>query len=772
MAFSAVNALVYKPFRFPGAAENGWLFVATARDPLGDSSLPVYEAIAERATTLERVAAEGRMPVAFDSGGATDEIWTLLVSRSYFSIVQTSPLLGRVIGGNDGAGDDVPVMVSERFWKRQLGGNADIGRLTVTLNQRPAHVIGVVRDGFQGPGGVFEPDVWIPLEARRTLGIPARYEEASAGWLTLIARPRAGVATEAIRTEIAAIATDAGLKPREANDAVRVAYERFADGHPETRQLAGAAVLGLGAVGLVLLIACFNVAGLVLARSVERRRDLGVRSALGAGRWRLARQIFTEGLVLALAGGAAALVVASWSATLLGIFSLPAPIPQRLHFATDWRMIAYTAVLALIAAIVPALAPIRQVARVDLARWLGTAGAAQAGGFGQRRARRGFVLLQVAGSTFFLAAALTAGANFLREWRVDPGFDADHIAVMEIDPSQYGYTPERAREFSEALIGRLAAAPGVRTVSLVDRVSFYVGGPNVRRVSLDGQDCAVTDCPRAGLYAAAPDYFEAMGIDMVAGRAIDASDTAASGGVVISKTAADTFWPGQHPIGRSFRLEPGGDIVNVVGVAADVMHRMVNEQPQPYVYRPPARETYQGGFTVVARSMGDPSALLASMRQAVHALDPKLPAQAVQTMTDRMALPLWMSKTTAGFFGACGVAAAVLSMIGLFGVTYFTVSQRRREFGVRFALGATRGDVRGLVMREALQLAAPGIVIGIGLAVIAGLWLQASLTRISTTDVAPYALAVLGQALVAVLASWSPAVRAGRSSPLEVLRAE
>jgi len=772
VAFSAVNALVFKPFRFPGAAETGWLFVATARDPLNDSSVPVFEAIAARATALDRVAAEGRVPLAYDSGGATEEIWALMVSRSYFSIVQTTPLAGRVIGGTDAAGDDIPVLVSERFWRRRLGGDREIGRLTLTLNQRPAHVIGVLRDGYQGPGGVFEPDVWVPLEARRTLALPARYEEASAGWLTLIARPKAGVTAEAIRAEVAAIAQDAGLRPRDANDAVRVAYERFADGHPETRQMAGAAMLGLGAVGLVLLIACFNVAGLVLARSVERRRDLGIRAALGAGRWRLSRQIFTEGLVLAAAGGAAALFVASWSASLLGVFSLPAPIPQRLHFATDWRMLAYTAGIALVAAIVPALAPIRQVARADLARWLGTAGAAQSGGFGQRRARRAFVILQVAGSNFFLAAALMAGANFLKDWQVDPGFDADHLAVMEVDPSQYAYAPERARDLADALTSRLRNAPGVRAVSITDRVSFFVGAPNTRTISLDGQDCQVVDCPRAGVYVAGPSYFDAMGIDVVAGRPLDERDSAASGAVVISKTAADTFWPGQNAIGRSFRLQPEGDTVHVIGVAADVIHRMMTEPRQPYVYRPPAIDAYGGTFTIVARTSSDPAALLVPMQQTLHALDPRLPTKSVQTMANRMALPLWMPRTTAGFFGACGIAAALLSMIGLFGVTYFTVNQRRREFGVRFALGATRGDVRRLVMREALQIALPGMVVGLAIAVVVGVWLQSSVTRISTTDVAPFALAVLGQALVTLLASWSPASRAGRSNPLEVLRAE
>ena len=773
VAFSAVNALLFKPFRMAGAETTGWLFIAPARDPLSDTSLPVFDAIARSATTLQAVAAEGRMPLAYDSGESTDEIWALLVSPSYFSLVETTPFLGRAIGGADGTTADVPVLVSERFWRRRLGADPDVVSRTLRLNDQSAFVAGVLPDGFQGPGGVFEPDIWVPLAALDTLGLPQRYKTAETAWLTLVARPSPGTSSSAVEAEALAIATSVGpgtASSPDPNDPPSARYVRFADGHPETRALARAAAVGLAAVGMVLLVACFNVAGLVLVRSVERRRDLGLQAVLGAGRWRLARQQLTEAFLVATAASALALLLAYWSESLLSVFSLPAPIPQRLHFAHDWRGVMFTVALGFVATIVPSLAPLLQVARTDLARSLGTAGAAAAGGPGVRRARRAFVLLQVGGSTCFLALALVFGAHFVRQWRIDPGFDAERVAVMEINPSQYGYSADRAEAFADRLVAAVGATPGVERVAVTDRVSFFVGAPTVRRVSIDGARCDANDCPRAGAYAAAPSFFETMGIPIVLGRVYDPQDPADRNAAVISRTAAQVLWPDAYPIGKSFQTMPDGRTLTVVGVAADIVHRMMNEPAQAYFYRPLEAGDYGGTLTIVARASDDVDAALAALNRGVHDIDRRLPPQSLQTMTDRMALPLWMPRTAAGFFGVCGIAAVLLSSIGLFGVTYFAVNQRRREFGVRFALGARKADVVRLVFVEAFRLAGPGILAGAALAVAAGLAAQSLLYGLTTTAPLPYVAAVVAQLAIAALASWSPAARAANANPLEVLR--
>ena len=615
IAFSAVNALIYKPFRFEGADRIGWLFVGNTRDAIADTSLPMFERIAAHATTLEHVAAEGRVPLAWSIDRSSEEIWALLVSADYFSIVTPVPRAGRLIGGGDGERGDVPVVVSERFWSRRLGAAANLTSLRLTLNGQPAHVVGVMPDSFQGPGGLFEPDVWIPLATRRTLALPARYEDAQSEWLSLVARPRGGVSREAVEHDILAIATSVDGQRRAGGDARRISYERLIDRHPEVRQIARGGLIALSLVVLVLLIACFNVAGLVLARTAERRRELSVRAALGASRRRLARELLTEGGVLASAAGLAALLVANWSAALLAVFSIPAPIPQRLHFVMDWRVLAFAALAVAIAAVVPAIAPLVQMIRTDLARALGAFGTGSATAFAHRRTRCAFVVVQVAGSTFLLAASLVFARHFIRQLTVDPGFDADHLAVMQIDATQYGHSVESARALTARIVEAVSALPAVGAAGAADRVAFYVGFPETRSISADGRDCAAGGCTRAGRYAIDGGYFETMGIALVAGRSFRGAGADEPDAAVISQTTASTLWPNASPIGQSFKVDPDGEWLRVVGVAADVKHRGLDEAAQPYIYQPLARHA-TGRVTVLARAIGDPAQLLLPMRQA------------------------------------------------------------------------------------------------------------------------------------------------------------
>jgi putative ABC transport system permease protein len=603
------------------------------------------------------------------------------------------------------------------------------------------------------------------------LALPPRYDDPAAEWLSLIARPRDDVSSTAVEHDVLAIAATVDGAPRPAGDARRVSYERFVDRHPEVRQIARAGVVALLLVALVLLIACFNVAGLVLARSAERRRELSVRAALGASRWRLARELLTEGLVLAMAAGIVAVLVANWSAALLSIFSLPAPIPQRLHFVMDWRLIAFAVCAVVVAAVLPAIAPLLQVIRADLARALGAFGTSGAGGFAQRRTRRAFIVVQVAGSTFLLAATLIFARHFLRELHVDPGFDADHLAILEIDPAQYGHSVASARELTAQVLAAVSNLPAVNAAGAANRVAFYVGYPETRSISVDGRDCAGGGCTQAGRYAVDGGYFDAMGIALVAGRSFRGNGADEPDAAIISQTTATMLWPNATPLGQAFKVEPDGQWLRVIGVAPDVKHRGLQETARPYIYQPLARHA-TGRVTILARTNGDPAALLLPMRQAMHGIDPRVPPQSVQTMAQRMELPLWQARSTARFVGACGAVAIVLSAIGLFGVTWFTVHQRRREFGVRMAIGASGGRVQRQVVVEALRLSAPGIIGGLAIAVGAAFWIRAAFVGVEAGDALPYVAAGCGQALMCAVASWTPARRASRTDPLEVLRAE
>jgi hypothetical protein len=307
---------------------------------------------------------------------------------------------------------------------------------------------------------------------------------------------------------------------------------------------------------------------------------------------------------------------------------------------------------------------------------------------------------------------------------------------------------------------------------MADRISFYVGFERMTNASLDGGACDATACTPLGTYAVGADYFASLDIPLLAGRGLDPSDPADADAVVLSAAAAEQLWPDLSAVGRSFKTQPDGRWREVVGVAADVVHRNFSEATRPYVYLPIEEADFTGSVTLVARSSGDAMALTTRFREVVRTADPALPIQSAMTMTERMALPLWMPRTAAGFFGICGLLAVLLSTIGLFGVTYFIVSQRRREFGVRFALGASRREVRRLVVGETLRLAAPGVALGAAVALLAGAAVGSRVVGIETTDPTAFVGAVALQLGVTLLAGWSPARRAASASPLEVLRSE
>ncbi len=666
--------------------------------------------------------------------------------------------------------DEIAVVVSERFWRGRLGATTDLSHASLILNRQNARVVGVIEDGFQGPGGVFEPDLWAPLDAARQLALPNAAPGApNRDWLTLIARPRPDVPATAVAQEIAPIVAAASTE--NAAD-LQIQYVRIIDGHPEARAFRPLGAIAMAAVGIVLLIACFNVAGLLLAQSVDRQRDLGVRSALGASRGRLVRQIMTEGLVLGGLAGAAALLLARWSAAILGTFALPAPIPQRIHFATDWRLIGYGAIASLAAALLPTLVPAWQVWRTDLTRWIRASGSSAVGGTTQARARRIFLVFQMAGSTVFLIVAAIFGRSFIAAFTADPGFDTRHTVVMEVTPQQFGYSADRTKDLVAAIVERTSQLPGVISVSAADRVPFFVGFPQTLKVNPDGRDCRTADCPSVMTYAVDDQHLAAMGFTLRAGRMFDRNRAEDRDAVVVTAAAAEKFWPGQYPIGRTFR-DATGRTRTVTGVVNDVSQRMTTgEKPQPYIYRPLEDADFANGLTIVARTGGDPAALVAPMRAALRAIDPSIPPDSLKTMRERMAMPLWPTRTLAGFFGTCSVLALLLATVGLFGVTHYVVSQRTREFGVRLAIGASGGALLRMVLGESLRLIAPGVVIGLIAGAALSTLVKSQLVGLERPDPRLFVVALIIEVTVALAAAWIPARRAAATDPLSALRAD
>ena len=516
VAFSAVNALLYKPLRFPGVETLGWIQTRSPGNPYSQTSWPDYQDLARSARSFESIAAEGRMPLSLHDGKRTRQIWALLVSGNYFSTLRATPEIGRIFTDADrSASSDVPAMVSSRFWSNELGGGDTVAGRTLTLNGRIVSVVGVLPDDFQGPGGLFEPDVWIPIDRMPTLNMPARLSDRSQSWLTVVGRLAPGTSAAQAGAELQSVATGLAAEHPDTEKQRTLTFAPMVDGNPEVRALAPVAWIGLAIVGMVLLIACFNVAALLLARAADRQREMSVRTALGASRSRILRQFAVEGLMLAIVSGAAAVLVAGWSANLLSAFSLPSPIPQRLHIVVDRRLIGFTVMLVAFAGIVPALLPALQATRVNL-----VASMRMESALGPRRSRlrNAFMVAQIAGSTLFLTTALLFVRSFWTQASTNPGFETAHLLVLELKPSDFNYDAARSRVLFGNLVERVSALPGVEHVALGDRVPFYVGFPKATKVSADGTDCATTECRDVFVYGVGAGYMAALGVPVVSGQ--------------------------------------------------------------------------------------------------------------------------------------------------------------------------------------------------------------------------------------------------------------
>src|SRR6185503_10386320 len=381
---------------------------------------------------------------------------------------------------------ELAVVVSERFWRERLGAGPLAGR-TLALNGRLFSIAGVIPDGFQGPGGLYEPDLWLPLERLDLLGLPPLLTSRDEPWLTVAGRMKPGVSPAQAQADLRGVMSQLALAYPSSNTGRSITFTPVSEGVPELRGLARVAWIGMAVVGIVLLIACFNVAGLLLARASERQREMGVRIALGASRARILRQLVTEGVILAILSGAAALILSGWSADLLSAFSLPSPIPQRLHIVLDSHLVRFTLMLVAIAGVTPALKPAFQATRADIVNVIRRQ---RAIGANPSRARNLFVVAQVAGSTLFLAAALLFVRSFWNSAAFEPGFDTAHSLVLELNPTAFGYDQTRSQRFFDALVDRLRNVPGIEQAALADRAPFSIGFPRNVDVSVEGEDCS------------------------------------------------------------------------------------------------------------------------------------------------------------------------------------------------------------------------------------------------------------------------------------------
>jgi len=534
----------------------------------------------------------------------------------------------------------------------------------------------------------------------------------------------------------------------------------------------------MSVAGLVLLIACANIANLLLSRATARRREIAIRLALGAGRWRLIQQLLTESVLLALIGGAAGLLLASWGADLLRDFKPPLPFPIELDLQGDWRVFGFMFGLSLLTGIVFGLTPALAASRPDVIGSLRDEAGAGNAGSRRGRLRGALVVTQVALSLLLLICA----GLFLRSLRnassIDPGFDADNLLALSMDLQLQGYDETKGRNFTDQLLERVRALPGVVSSSLTDQLPLGLDGGARRGMTIEGYTAQPGESTEIKSSFVSPGYFETLRIPLLQGRTFQNQDNANAPGVaLVNEAFARRYWPGQQPLGKRIQLGAVRSGVNdapyltVIGVAKDGKYSSLREEATPFIYLNLA-QNYGPSPTLIARTRGNPLDSLSVVRSEVAALDKNLPLYEVKTMRQHLGLALLPARLAGSVLGVFGLVALTLAAAGIYGVMAYSVAQRTREIGIRMALGANARDVLRLVARQGMTLVLIGMAIGLATALALTQLLKSLLYDVSATDAVTFTLVSLLLAAVALLACYFPARRATKVDPLVALRSE
>jgi putative ABC transport system permease protein len=747
--------------------------------PIG-YSYPDYLDFRAGASAFADLAAFAPQPAHISSHGQPAErTWIDIVSPNYFTLAGVTPAVGAFPSTADGFGKTTPtVVLSYRYWQRRFGGDATIVGRTIAINGRPFTVSGVTQEGFTGLSWGIAVSAYVPAGGLGSLmnGGDAVRTSRGAPLFRLMGRLAPGRRLADARHEIEVVSKrlSADFPVEHKNSRPLVIPETHARPDPSISGFMPIfATVFSGMVGLILLIACTNVANLMLSRALFRQRDLVIRSALGAPRARLIRLQLVEAMLLAIVAGVLGTLIAQWAGRGVAALFPAGDMPINPHQEFDWRIPVFTLGISLLAGIVTGLWPARRATRFDLVRSLKEG--AGAIGASRHRLRN---LLVVGEMTMSCVVLVSAGlfVHSLRQAQAVPlGFNPDGLVMMSLDLGLQQYDDRRGAQFVDELLRRAEALPGVRSATATLQVPFdYTTA--FATVAIDGDIPGTKDKSISMPYTVVGrHYFETAGSRIMEGRAFDDRDNDRSGGVaIVNETMARTLWPKQDPIGRRFRLGSSGNWVQVVGVAEDGKYIMLAETQRAYFYMPLSQQ-YRTPVTILARAAGDPAALAVPLQKLVAQLDPDLPIFNLKTVDTHIRtsvfglMPLRAGAVMAAVQGATGLLLAVM---GLYAVVAYAVARRTREIGVRMALGAAPADVLRLVVGDGLRLSLFGIGAGTLLAVGVGLVLSVALYGLRPIDVPVLATVVLTLLAVSALACYLPARRAIRVDPLLALRSE
>ncbi len=768
--FSIVNAVLLRalPFRAPEQ------LVAIYKPATGDGlpGLAAYQYLAwrERQTNFEDLAAFSEDNFNLTGLGEPQRISCSQVTASLFNTLGVQPIRGRAfLEEEDKPNTNNVAIISEAFWQKHYGGNESVLGSTLTLDDKPYRIVGVMPGAFRFPG---EFDVWLPLALDPVKEFHGEYFSL----VEVIGRLKPNTNMQSAQTELGLITRSASqqVKDPEMSGLVEVG--------PLHQQLVGGvrlAVLVLwGAVGLVMLLACVNVAGLMISRTLARQREMAVRAAVGARRWQLIRQLLIESIVLALAGGVLGLLIATWSTRVIGSLApegFATSVYDLNNIPLDWRVFAFTLALSVVTGIVFGLAPALTASKPDLIQALRNSRSAGLMSFGLRSFRGWLVVAELALAMVLLLAAGLLVRSFNKLTAVDLGFDRDNVLTAQISLPRSKYKkPEQTLAFQQQLLHEIQRLPGVQSAGAINHTPL-TGFNLIVYTAVEGNPPPGRNEPAIGVGAVSPEYFQTMRSPLLSGRHVDDRDGPQSQKVaVVNQAFAQRFFPKGDVLGKRVGFgceEKEGLCRNIVGVVGNIRQESLTQNVAAELYLPSAQLPVNS-VTVFVRTAGDPLSYVSAVRSAVLTIDPNQPIYNVKTLAQRVSDATAVSRSLTVLFSAFALLALVLGSVGIYGIVSYAVTQRTQEIGVRIALGARARDILQMVLKHGAVLVVTGVAIGLAGAFVLTRFLATLLFGVTPTDTLTFVVVSLLFFLIAMFASLIPARRATKVDPLKALRYE
>jgi predicted permease len=751
-------------------------------------SYPMYKNLRDRNEVFAGLLARFHVQVSVAGQGQSQLAEGELVSGNYFQVLGVQPALGRVLSSQDetAPGANPVTVLSYGYWTRHFGGDPNILNKQLAVNGNSLTVVGVVRPGFAGVQVGLVPDLFIPITMKAAMtpnwdGLADRNDH----WVTMLGRLKPGLAPANAEAGLAPLyrailegeAPVLKLSSRDQQEFLnrKVVLDAGSHGRPVLQHDAKQPLLILMAmVGLVLLIACANLASLLIARGEGRQREIALRLALGAGRGRLVRQLMTESLLLAIAGGAAGLALASWTLNLI-VNSIPEDVgASGLTRQLDYRVLLFACAVSFVTGVLFGLAPAIRATRTDLQSVLKDQGSNVSGGKANVRVRKSLMISQIALTAVLLAAAGLFAHSLFNLKGQDLGVRPDHVLEFSISPELNRYTPPQTTSLVERIRKSIKSLPGVRSAS-ASEIPLLANSNSTSNITVQGYNTQEDEDMNVNQDWVGPEFLATMGIPLLNGREFTEADSSTSPKVaIINEAMARRFFTGRNPVGQHFGF--GGKEVKIdieiVGVVKDSKDIDVREHVSPYVFLPYSQSEHAGNATFYVRTNQDPAALAVSVRNLVEGVDSNLPVYDVKTLTAQVDDIMFTDRLVTVFSLGLGLLASLLAAVGLYGVMAYVVARRTREIGIRMALGATQNSVAWMILREILGMLAAGLLIGLIAAYSIGRVIESQLFGVKASDPIVFLIAAGLLVAVALLAGWLPSRKAASVDPMVALRYE